>query len=224
MGMEWLPASSRPREKLLAHGASALSDAELLALLLRTGTAGKGVLTLADEVLQIHGGVASLLQAAAAPGWRVKGIGPAKRAELGAVLELTRRALQQQLALQPAMNQPQEVADYVRLHIGDLAHEVFAVLYLDTQHRLLRMEQVFRGTLAQATVYPREIAKEALQHHAAAVVVAHNHPSGCAEPSGADITLTQHLQQALALIDVRLLDHLVVTRHGHVSLKAKGLL
>ncbi len=223
MGMEWLPASARPREKLLAQGPAALSDPELLALLLRTGIRGKGVLQLAHEMLQTHGGVAGMLQAASDHTLRIKGIGTAKRAELVAVLELARRALQQQLAQQPVIGKPQEVADYVRLHIGELPHEMFAVLYLDAQHRLLRMEQVFRGTLAQAAVYPREIVKDALRYHAAAVVVAHNHPSGCCEPSAADVSLTQHLQQALALIDVQLLDHLVVTRSSHTSLKAKGL-
>lgn len=223
--MKDLPAALRPREKLLSQGAAALADAELLALLLRTGVAGMGVLALAQHLLDKFGGIAGLLRADAPALAKIKGLGgSAKRAELLAVLELARRALQIELAERPVFDSPQAVRDYLRLQMGELAHEVFAVLFLDAQHRLIRFEPMFRGTLTQTSVYPREVVKAALGLDAAAVILAHNHPSGVAEPSRADEFLTQQLKAALALVDVRVLDHFVVARAGVVSFAERGLL
>ena len=193
MSLKDLPADARPREKLLARGPGALSDAELLALLLRTGTAGRGVLQMAQEVLQTFGGIAGLLHAGADDLKRVKGLGgSAKRAELMAVLELARRALAEQLKERAAFDSAAAVKDYLQLHLAARPHEVFAVLFLDAQHKLIALEELFRGTLTQTSVYPREVALRALHHHAAAVILAHNHPSGGVQPSRADeaITLT----------------------------------
>ena len=219
-----LPAALRPREKLLAHGAAALGDAELLALLLRTGLPGTGVLQLAQQLLDVFGGLGGLLNADADTLRRVKGLGPAKRAELAAVLELARRSMAHQLREQPLFDTPGRVKDYLRLRLAGHDHEVFAVLFLDAQHRLLWMEEMFRGTLTQTSVYPREVVKRALAKNAAAVVLAHNHPSGAAEPSRADEFLTQSIKSALALVDVRVLDHLVVGHSEVVSFAERGLL
>ncbi len=221
--LEGLPSDSRPREKLLQRGPAALSDAELLALLLRTGIAGKNVLLLAQELVDAFGGVAGLLHSGADELGRIKGLGPAKRAELLAVVELARRALAQQIRQKPLFDSPQAVAHYLQLHFGHKPHEVFAVLFLDSQHRLLALEELFRGTLAQTSVYPREVVLRALHHHAAAVVLAHNHPSGTAEPSRADEMLTQTLKSALSLVDVRVLDHFVVTASACRSMAELGL-
>lgn len=201
MPLKDLPPDARPREKLLARGPGALSDAELLALLLRTGLAGKGVLQLAQELLDEQtgfGGMAGLLHATADDLKRIKGLGPAKRAELVAVLELARRAMAEQLKERAALDTPEAVKHYLQLHLGAKKHEVFAVLLLDSQHRLLALEELFRGTLSQTSVYPREVVLRALHHHAAAVVLAHNHPSGTVQPSRADEALTQALKAALA--------------------------
>lgn len=222
--MKDLPAALRPREKLQAQGAAALADAELLALLLRTGVRGKGVLQLAEELLGTMGGVAGLLRAEPQGLARIKGLGPAKRAELLAVLELARRALVAELSQQPVFDAPAQVREYLRLQMAHLPHEVFGVLFLDAQNRLIVFEEMFRGTLSQASVYPREIVKRALAVNAAAVVLAHNHPSGVAEPSRADEALTRQVKQALALVDVRLHDHFVVAREGLVSMAERGLL
>jgi len=216
MSVKDLPAEARPREKLLARGPSALSDAELLALLLRTGIAGKGVLQMAEELLQIQGrrvaegsgsasrigtgphlsggfgGIAGLLNATPEDLKRVKGLGPAKRAEIMAVLELARRAIAQRLQERTVLADPLAVKQYLQLHLAQRTHEVFAVCFLDAQNRLIATEELFRGTLTQTSVYPREVALRALHHHAAAVVLAHNHPSGTVQPSPADIALTQH--------------------------------
>lgn len=224
MSIKDLPADARPREKLLALGPAALADAELLALLLRTGLKGTPVLQLAQQLLQGFGGVAGLLHAGADELKRVKGLGPAKRAELVAVLELARRALAQALQARPVFESPSQVKDYLRLKLAALPHEVFAVLFLDAQHRLLAMEELFRGTLTQTSVYPREVVKRALAMNAAAVMLAHNHPSGVAEPSKADEYLTRTLQSALGLVDVRVLDHFVVAREQVVSFAERGLL
>ena len=225
MTLKDLPPDARPREKLLARGAGALSDAELLALLLRTGTAGRGVLQMAQEVLDSFGGLAGLLHASADDLKRVKGLGgSAKRAELVAVLELARRALAEQLRTQPVFETPGAVKDYVQLQLGQRPHEVFAVLFLDSQHRLIALEELFRGTLSQTSVYPREVALRALHHHAAAVVLTHNHPSGHVQPSRADEVLTQTLKTALALLDVRVLDHVIVGPGQALSMAEQGLL
>lgn len=228
MALKDLPDDARPREKLLARGASALSDAELLALLLRTGLAGKGVLQLAADLLAPppvgFGGIAGLLHAGADDLKRVKGLGPAKRAELVAVLELARRALAERLREREVFDSPQAVKDYLALHLAPRPHEVFAVVFLDHQHRLIAMEELFRGTLTQTSVYPREVALRALHHHAAAVVLAHNHPSGQVEPSPADEALTRSLRAALALLDVRVLDHLIVAPGAALSMAERGLM
>jgi DNA repair protein RadC len=218
-----LPQEARPREKLLSRGPAALSDAELLALLLRSGIQGKNVLQLAQELVNRFGGVAGLLHTPAEALKTVKGLGPAKRAELVAVLELARRALAQQLTQKPLFNTPQAVRDYLQLQLGGLHHEVFAVLFLDSQHRLIALEEMFRGTLTQTSVYPREVVKHALTLNASSVVLAHNHPSGTAQPSRADEALTHTLKAALALVDVRVLDHFVVTASQAVSMAELGL-
>jgi DNA repair protein RadC len=225
MPLKDLPADARPREKLLARGAAALSDTELLALLLRTGTAGRGVLTMADEVLRKFQGVAGLLNASPDDLKAIKGLGgTAKRAELVAVMELARRAIGQQLREREVFGSPDAVKNYLQLHLAQRAHEVFAALFLDAQNRLIAMEELFRGTLTQTSVYPREIVLKALHHHAAAVVLAHNHPSGTVQPSRADEALTQTLKSALALVDVRVLDHVIVARGDALSMAEKGLL
>ena len=225
MPIKDLPPDARPREKLLARGPGALSDVELLALLLRTGLAGKSVLHLAQDLLDGFGGIAGLLNAGADDLKRVKGLGgPAKRAELVAVLELARRVLAEQLRERPALDDLRAVMDYLQLHLASRAHEVFAVLFLDSQLRLIALEELFRGTLTQTSVYPREVVLRALHHHASAVVLAHNHPSGSVAPSRADETLTQTLKAALALVDVRVLDHVIVAPGQALSMAERGLI
>jgi len=248
MPIKDLPPESRPREKLLARGAGALSDAELLAILLRTGIAGKGVLQMAEELLQLKndsalrntggrkdgieavngaggfGGIAGLLHATADDLKRVKGLGPAKRAEIVAVLELARRAMAQRLQEREVFANPQAVKHYLQLHLAAKGHEVFAVLFLDSQNKLLAMEELFRGTLSQTSVYPREVVIRALHHSAAAVVLAHNHPSGSVQPSRADEALTLTLRAALALVDVRVLDHIIVSPGQALSMAETGLI
>lgn len=224
MPLKDLPADQRPREKLLTRGAAALADGELLALLLRTGLAGQGVFVLAQQLLDHFQGLGGLLGASADDLKRIKGLGPAKRAEILAVMEIARRAIAQPLREAPVFDSPQRVKDYLALQLGGLGHEVFAVLFLDHQHRLLELEEMFRGTLTQTSVYPREVVRRAMALNAAAVILAHNHPSGLAEPSRADEYLTQSLKSALGLVDVRVLDHLVVGRGQVVSMAERGLL
>ncbi len=219
-----LPEDARPREKLLARGPGALSDAELLALLLRSGIPGKNALQMGQELVDTFGGVAGLLHAGHAALEKIKGLGPAKRAELVAVLELARRALAQQLQDKPLFSTPQAVRDYLQLQLGSRPHEIFAVLFLDSQHRLIALEELFRGTLTQTSVYPREVVVRALALNAGSVVLAHNHPSGEARPSRADEALTQTLKAALGLVDVRVLDHFVVTSTQAISMAEMGLL
>ena len=232
MAIKDLPTDSQPREKLLTRGPAALTDAELLAILLRTGIQGKGVLQMAEELLSPpgsqgagggFGGIAGLLHASADDLSRIKGLGPAKRAELVAVLELARRALAQQLREREVFGSPQAVKHYLQLHLAAKAHEVFAVLFLDSQNRLIALEELFRGTLTQTSVYPREVVLRALHHHAAAVVLAHNHPSGSVQPSRADEALTRTLKTTLALIDVRVLDHVIVAPGAALSMAEEGL-
>lgn len=224
MVLKDIPAAARPREKLLTRGPAALADAELIALLLRTGLKGTSVLQLAQQLLDAFGGLQGLLQASAADLKRIKGLGPAKRAEITAVMELARRSLAQQLAQRTVLSSPQNVKDFLRLQLAHEEHEVFAVMFLDVQNQLLQFEPMFRGTLSQTSVYPREVVKRALALHASAVILAHNHPSGIAEPSRADEFLTQSLKQALALIDVRVIDHLVVGADHAISFAERGLL
>jgi len=224
MVMKDTPPDARPREKLLALGPAALADAELIALLLRTGLPGLSVLQLAQQMLDRFGGLTGLLHAGPNELKLVKGLGPAKRAEMAAVIELARRSLVQELSQRPVFDSPGKVKDYLKLQLAERDHEIFAVLFLDAQSRLIRLEEMFRGTLTQTSVYPREVLKRALEVQAASVILAHNHPSGLAEPSRADEFLTQTLKSALAMVDVRVLDHLVVARSDVVSFAERGLL
>ncbi len=224
MVLKDIPPAARPREKLLTLGPSALADAELIALLLRTGLRGTSVLQLAQQLLDAFGGLTGLLQASALDLKRIKGLGPAKRAEISAVMELARRSLAQGLTERAVLSSPQQVKDYAQLQLAHRDREVFAVLFLDVQNRLIRLEEMFHGTLDQTSVYPREVVKRALDLQASAVILAHNHPSGVAEPSRADEFVTQTLKSALKLIDVRVLDHLVVGPSGVVSFAERGLL
>ena len=223
MRIKDLPAEARPRDKLLARGPQALSDVELLAILLRTGMAGKNVFQLSEELLGPNG-IAGLLQATAQSLKLVKGLGPAKQAELLAVFELARRALSQRLKEREAFQTPNAVKQYLQLQLAHKNHEVFAVLFLDSQNRLLAMEELFRGTLSQTSVYPREVVMRALHHQAAAVVLSHNHPSGSVQPSRADEHLTQTLKASLALVDVRVLDHIIVGQGMALSMAEEGLM
>jgi DNA repair protein RadC len=223
MSIKDLPADARPREKLLARGPQALSDVELLAILLRTGMAGKNVFQLSEELLGPDG-IAGLLQATVQSLQLVKGLGPAKQAELLAVFELARRALSQRLKEREAFHTPGAVKQYLQLQLAHKNHEVFAVLFLDSQNRMLALEELFRGTLSQTSVYPREVVLRALHHQSAAVVLSHNHPSGSVQPSRADEHLTQTLKASLALVDVRVLDHIIVGQGQALSMAELGLM
>ena len=220
---DW-PVDDRPREKLLAKGAEVLSDAELVAIFLRTGVRGRSAVELAREALGRFGSLTELFAASNDRFCAVRGLGQAKFVQLQAVLEMARRALRERLASGVALNSPQAVRDYLRLRLQALEHEVFVGVFLDAQNRLLAVEELFRGTLTQTSVYPREIVKRALQVNAAAVIFAHNHPSGIAEPSRADEMLTQTLKQSLALVDVKVLDHFIVGRGTALSFAERGLL
>ena len=223
MSIKDLPLDARPREKLLARGPQALSDVELLAILLRTGMAGKNVFQLSEELLGPDG-IAGLLNATVQSLQLVKGLGPAKQAELLAVFEMARRALSQRLKEREAFHTPGAVKQYLQLQLAHKNHEVFAVLFLDSQNRMLAMEELFRGTLSQTSVYPREVVMRALHHQAAAVVLSHNHPSGSVQPSRADEHLTQTLKASLALVDVRVLDHIIVGQGQALSMAEQGLM
>src|SRR5258706_4269642 len=216
---DWLPAE-RPRERLLASGPGALSDAELLAVMLRTGVRGKSAVDLGRELLERCGGVAGLFGAALAG---VKGLGPAKRAQLEAAIELARRSIAQGLKESPALTSPGAVRDYLRLTLGRLPHEVFVCLWLDAQHRVTAFEECFRGTLTQTSVYPREIVKAALAANAAAGVFAHHHPSRVDPPSQAERLLNRNLPAGPALGEVKALDHLLFPGSQAISLARRGL-
>ena len=220
---DW-PAGERPQERLLAHGARALSDAELLAIFLRTGTRGCDVMELAHRCLSAFGGLSALLRAPRERFCAIAGLGPARFTQLQAAVEMTRRSLGEALVARPLFDSPTAVRDYLKLNIGSRPHEVFLALFLDAQHRLLSTEELFRGTLAQTSVYPREVVKRALETNAAAVVFAHNHPSGIAEPSRADEMLTAALRNALDLVDIRTLDHFIVAGHQVYSFAEHGKL
>lgn len=220
---DW-PVAERPREKLLNQGAAALSDAELLAIFLRTGLPGRSAVDLARDLLQGFGSLRALLQADLAGFCQHAGLGPAKYAQLQAVMEMARRHLYEELQRGSALTSPREVRQYLRSRLAHLPHEVFACLFLDNQHRVIAFEELFRGTLDSASVYPREVLKRALSHNAAALILTHNHPSGVAEPSQADQILTRRLKEALALVDIRVLDHLVVGDGEPVSFAERGLL
>lgn len=220
---DW-PAGERPREKLLERGASSLSDAELLAIFLRIGVTGKSAVDLARELLIRFGSLTQLFASSEKDFCETHGMGQAKYAQLQAVLEMSRRALQEEMQRGEALNSPRAVREYLQLLLGGRQQEVFLVLFLDTQHRVIASEELFRGTLSQTSVYPREVVKRTLAHNAAAVILAHNHPSGVAEPSQADRLLTDALKQALSLVDVRVLDHFVVAGGQTLSFAEKGLI
>jgi DNA repair protein RadC len=220
---DW-PESERPREKLLKNGAAYLSDAELLALFLRTGMVGKSAVDLARELLMRFDSLTGLFAANQTAFCQVPGMGPAKYAQLQAVLEMARRALAEELKSGDAMNSPKSVRDYLRLSLEGKKHEIFVGIFLDAQNRAIAAEELFNGTLTQTSVYPREVVKRALHHNAAAMIFAHNHPSGVAEPSQADEILTQSLKQALALVDVKVLDHFIVGGGTAMSFAERGLI
>jgi DNA repair protein RadC len=218
-----LPEADRPRERLLAKGPQALRNEELVAVLLRTGVPGKNALDLAVELLREHHGIRDLLNAGA-NFKKFRGIGPAKRVQFAAALELARRAAEETLREEKALTSPGAVRDYLRLAIGGRPYEVFVCIWLDAQHRVIKCEEPFRGTLTQTSVYPREIVKMALANNAAAVIFAHNHPSGVAQPSQADELLTANLKEALALVEVKVLDHFIIAGNQAISFAERGLL
>ncbi|MDR1163311.1 MAG: DNA repair protein RadC [Candidatus Accumulibacter sp.] len=221
---DW-PKTERPRERLLAQGASALSDAELLAIFLRVGVKGKSAVDLARELLASFGSLGALFSARLSDLSAVPGVGPAKYAQLQAVFEMTKRSLTEEMKLRNAFSSPTMVRDYLRLHLAGLAHEVFFALWLDAQNRLIHAEELFKGTLTHTSVYPREVVKKALAHNAAAIIFAHNHPSGVSDASDADRELTKRLKKALALIDVKVLDHFIVgAQSAPVSFAENGWL
>lgn len=220
---DW-PVTERPRERLLAHGPEALADAELLAIFLRTGVRGKSAVDVARDLIARFGSIATLLaadprQLAAQPG-----LGGAKLAQLQAVNELARRVLREELSRGNALSSPRAVRDFLQLTLSGRQREVFLALLLDAQHRVIAVEELFSGTLTQTSVYPREVVKAALRHNAAALIFAHNHPSGVAEPSSADELLTRTLKSALALVDIQVLDHFIVAGGATTSFAERGLL
>ncbi|MEC5387187.1 DNA repair protein RadC [Uliginosibacterium sp. H3] len=221
---DW-PEQERPRERLLAQGAAALSDAELLAIFLRVGVRGKSAVDLARELVARFGSLTGLFAAKSEELQAVHGMGEAKYVQLQAVLEMSRRALGEQMRRRDVLSSPQAVRDWLRLQIASLPHEVFMVILLDAQNCLIEAVELFRGTLTQTSVYPREVVKLALAHNAAAIILAHNHPSGVAEPSRADEMLTRSLKQALAMVDVKVLDHFVVAGNSQpLSFAERGLM
>lgn len=220
---DW-PLAERPRERLLNHGAEPLSDAELLAVFLGTGMRGKTAVDVARALLARFGSVSALLAADQASLCEHSGFGVARYCQMRAMLELVRRGLREEMGQRDALGSPAAVRDFLRLKLRDLPHEVFVGLFLDAQNRVIAEEELFRGTLTQTSVYPREVVKTALARNAAGVILAHNHPSGVAEPSHADEALTRALRQALALVDVRVLDHFVIAGNAAVSFAERGLL
>ncbi|HEC15858.1 MAG TPA: JAB domain-containing protein [Sedimenticola sp.] len=220
---DW-PAQERPREKLLQRGANALSDAELLAIFLRTGVAGKTAVDLARELLDEHGGLRNLLAADRARFCASHGLGQAKYVQLQAVLEMGRRHLRETLERGDALTSPRHTRDYLSVRLRGYPHEVFACLFLDNRHRVIEYEELFHGTIDGASVHPREVVRRAMSHNAAALILAHNHPSGVAEPSQSDTQITRRLKDALALVDVRVIDHIIVGDGEMTSLAERGLL
>jgi DNA repair protein RadC len=223
MAISQWPLDRRPRERLLAEGAERLLDAELLAVLLRTGVRGKNAIELGAELLARFGSISGLL-AAGSELLEIKGLGEAKTAQFAAAIELSRRAMREKMTSRNALTSPGAVRDYLRLSLAHRQHEVFVCIWLDAQHKVVGAEEAFRGTLTQTSVYPREIVKKALARNAAAVIFAHNHPSGVAQPSQADELLTRNLREALALVDVKVLDHFIVAGNQAISFAERGLL
>lgn len=220
---DW-PEGERPREKLLQQGVGVLSDAELLAIFLRVGVTGKSAVDLARDLLTSFGSLNGIFSANLNDIQQVNGMGSSKYAQLQAIFEMSRRALKEQMQSRDVLSSPQQVRDYLCLKLGGLTREVFMVLFLDAQNRVLVQEELFSGTLTQTCVYPREVVKRALHHNAASVIFAHNHPSGLAQQSRADELLTTALKQALALVDIRVLDHFVVAGNNTLSFAEHGLL
>ena len=220
---EW-PEDERPRERLLKQGAAALSDAELVAIFLRVGVKGKSAVDLARDLVIEFGSLNGLFAASEVDLCAIHGIGQAKYVQLQAVLEMARRALVEDIKLTDALTSPKSVRDYLKLTLARLAHEVFVAVFLTSQNRVIKVEEIFRGTLTQTSVYPREIVKLALAHNAASVIFAHNHPSGEPNPSQADRALTKTLADALALIDVRVLDHFIVAPGASLSFAEQGMM
>lgn len=220
---DW-PAAERPREKLLQRGAEALSDAELLAIFLRTGVVGMSAVDLARQLISDFGGLRPLLAADCKNFCRHKGLGEAKYVQLQATLELGRRHLYATLQRGDALTSPDDTRRYLSARLRGYGHEVFAALFLDNRHRVIAFEELFSGTIDGASVHPREVVKRALSHNAAALILAHNHPSGVAEPSRADESITRRLREALALVEIRVLDHLIVGDGEIVSLAERGLI
>lgn len=220
---DW-PKAERPREKLLQQGPASLSDGELLAIFLRTGVKGCSAVDLARQLLSHFGGLRALINADQATFCAELGLGPAKYVQLQAVLEISRRCHAEQLQRDSALTSPDLVRDYLQLQLSDRSREVFACLLLDSQHRVICYEELFQGTIDSATVHPREVVKLALHHNAAAIILAHNHPSGVAEPSLADQNITIRIKEALSLVDIRLLDHMVVGAGVTASLAERGMI
>lgn len=220
---DW-PADERPREKLLQRGPAALSDAELLAIFLRTGIVGKTAVDLARELLDEYGSLRALLDADQKQFCQSKGLGAAKFVQLQATLEIGRRHLDERLRRGNALSNPQDTQRFLCARLRDYPHEVFACLFLDNRHRVIQFEELFFGTIDGASVHPREVVKRALHHNAAAVILAHNHPSGIAEPSQADRQITRRLHDALALVDIRMLDHFIVGDGQFTSFAERGLI
>ncbi|CAA0079438.1 Uncharacterised protein [BD1-7 clade bacterium] len=224
MSMQHWPASEQPREKLLNRGASALSDAELLAIFLRTGVPGLSALDMARQLLADYGSLQALFSASQTDFCRAKGLGKVKYIQLQAVLEMSRRYFWEELKQQPEITSAASARDFVYVRMSALQREVFSCIFLNSQHQVLEYEELFLGTIDQSAVYPRELAKRALFHNAAAVIVAHNHPSGVSEPSQADKSITALLVEALKMLDIRVLDHFVVGRGSVYSFAENGLL
>ena len=220
---DW-PAAERPRERLIAHGAGSLSDAELFALFVRTGSGGRSAVELARDALAELGGVTGLIGAERRRFGAVAGLGDAHWTLLQAALEISRRHVFATVSGGDVLSSPEQVRHYLSLHLTGLSHEVFAALFLDNRHRVIEYRELFRGTIDSAAVYPREVVKRCLSANAAAVIFAHNHPSGVAEPSDTDVRLTRKLVDALALVDVRVLDHLIVGQGVQTSLAERGLM
>ena len=219
---QW-PAQERPREKLLAQGAASLSDAELLAIFLGSGSRGQTAVDLGRHLLNVGGGLRGLLQEAA-PLPSVRGLGEAKRCRLHAVLELARRSQADEFRREATLRNPGDTAGFLRTRLAGYPYEVFACVFLDNRHRVIAFEELFRGTIDGTPVYPREVVRACLRHNAAAVILAHNHPSGVAEPSESDRRVTSELREALGLVGVRVLDHFVVGSGQPVSLAQRGLM
>lgn len=222
MGINHWPEEQRPRERLIRHGAPALSDAELLSVFLRVGVKGKSAVDLGRDMLTQFGSLRALFSANLSEFAKVHGLGSAKYAQLQAVLELAKRSISEELQTNSSLSSPQAVKQYLQLQIGNKQYESFTVLFLDVKNRLLTVQELSRGSLSHASVYPREVVKSALAHNAASIILAHNHPSGSAEPSQADLSLTQTLKSALSLVDIRVLDHFIVASNTVYSFAENG--